>query len=203
VAFTAAGVEGVPHQAFLRLTSRASRAAAYFAASAAPDGSLLATATAAGLAAQLGPQGGAFSAALVVGDERSMPPADWPFAEVTVAHKPLPDGSQPPAPLTALQAAAAPRPLLQHTHREPERRAPAAVAVLFAAAALAPLGAFFVASGRAGANLKVCENARPPAAHTHTHARKLRPPPSGFLAPRRPLRWAPKNESVHCLCSGR
>lgn len=61
----------------------------------------------------------------------------------------------PPATLRALDALATPRPEITHQHRQPERRAPLAVSLLFTLVVLAPLAGFAAAALRVRANLKV------------------------------------------------
>ena len=151
------GAAARPQQAFLRLTSEETGAAAYFAATKSGAGGLVAVATSAGVAKQLGtPQGGRFAASLLLGNAGVSPPLDWQLADVAVRHTPLDDGSQPaPGPVRAVDALFAPSPEIFHIHRKPEKRAPAAVSLLFTGATLAPLAALLAGLALAGANLKV------------------------------------------------
>ncbi|PSC69378.1 dolichyl-diphosphooligosaccharide-glycosyltransferase subunit 2 [Micractinium conductrix] len=144
-----------PQQVFLRLTPPAGGAAAYFAAVKAKDGSLYATAKSADVAKQVGQQSGAFAAALLVGDLRASEPVQWELGSVEVLHAPQDDGSQPEAgPHRAVDALFQPLPEIRHMHRAPERRAPAAVSLLFTGVVAAPLAAFLLLALRAGANVK-------------------------------------------------
>lgn len=159
VAFSveAGGAPARPQQAFLRLTSAETGAAAYFAATKGGEGGgLVALATSAGVAKQLGTlQGGAFAAALLLGDAGAAAPLEWALGEVTVRHPPLEDGSQPAAgPARAVDSLYAPLPEIVHLHRKPEKRAPSAVALVFTAAAAAPLAALLAGLAAVGANVK-------------------------------------------------
>lgn len=55
----------------------------------------------------------------------------------------------------AVDALFQPLPEIRHMHRAPERRAPAAVSLLFTGVVAAPLAAFLLLALRAGANVKV------------------------------------------------
>lgn len=149
------GADFRPQQVFLRLTSRASGASAYFAAVKAKDGSLYALAKSADVEKQVGLQSGAYEAALLVGDTRTAHPLLWTLGEVEVLHPPLDDGSQPQAkPYRAMDSLFRPLPEIKHMHRSPERRTPAIVSLAFTAVVLAPLAAFTVLALMAGANIK-------------------------------------------------
>lgn len=144
-----------PQQAFLRLTSRDSGAAAFFAAVRAKDGSMYATAKSADVQKQIGVQSGAYDAVLLVGDTRSAQPLSWALGEVQVLYPPLDDGSQPAAaPSRVMDSLFKPLPVITHMHRQPERRTPGVVSLAFALLVAAPLLAFVAAALRAGANFK-------------------------------------------------
>lgn len=54
-----------------------------------------------------------------------------------------------------MDALFAPLPEITHQHRQPEKRAPVVISLVFTAVALAPLAGFAAAAARVGANLKV------------------------------------------------
>ncbi|EFN54670.1 hypothetical protein CHLNCDRAFT_135274 [Chlorella variabilis] len=144
-----------PQQVFLRLTSRVSGGAAYFAAVKAKDGTLYATAKSADIQKQVGLQSGAYDATLLVGDTRSAQPVQWSLGEVQVLHPPLDDGSQPEgAAYRAMDRLFTPLPEILHMHRKPERRAPAIVSLVFTLLAAAPVVLYVGVALQLGGNLK-------------------------------------------------
>lgn len=116
---------------------------AYFAATQSKSSSALdATITAKGIEAQIGPLSGRFAVSLVLGSSSPAIAETWHFGEMVVSHKPLPDGSQPPVPKTALEAAAEMKKEIEHKHRQPEKRAPWIVSIAFSIVAVVPVLGF-------------------------------------------------------------
>eukprot|EP00887_Chlorella_sp_A99_P000048 scaffold16.g48.t1 len=150
-----------PQQAFLRLTAPGGDAA-YFASLKTKEGGLQATAT----PADVGMQGGGYAAALLVAGTNVGSPLEWELGSVELLHPPRDDGTQarhgagrsgcpPDAPLRAgVGPLFEPQPEIRHAHRAPERRAPAAVSLVFTALAFFPLAAFLAALACLGCNAK-------------------------------------------------
>jgi oligosaccharyltransferase complex subunit delta (ribophorin II) len=140
-----------PEQAVVRLTSTQRGSSAYFAAGEAKSSEGLEVVfTAEGIQKQLGTQGGLFEAVLVLGAAAPLVASEWTFATIHVTHRPLPDGTQPPPPSTALERVSQPKPEIKHVFRPPVKRAPAIVSLVFTVIVLLPLFAFCLGAFKLG-----------------------------------------------------
>ena len=109
-------------------------------------------------------QGGVFAADVLVGDSGITNPIAWRIvSSLAVKHKSLEDGSQPAAPgKLAAYAQFATKPTIVHIQRQPDKRAPPALSLLFAGLTLTPLLVLIWMLGQLGVNFKVSTRYRPP-----------------------------------------
>lgn len=141
-------------QAFLRLSSTAVPGkAAYFSASSAED-SFEAVVSSANIEDQVGTLGGKYEASILIGASQPKVTIERTIGEVTVLHRPGPDGNQPPVSLTAFESVSKPKPEIKHMHRVPEKRAPAIISLAFTLVATVPTIAFVLVAINLGANVK-------------------------------------------------
>ena len=141
-------------QAFLRLSNIAVPSkAAYISASSVGD-SLEADISSANIEDQVGTLGGKYQATILIGASQPKAAIEWAIGELTVLHRPGPDGNQPPVSLSAFESVSKPKPEIEHMHRVPEKRPPAIISLAFTLVAIAPTVAFVLVAIQLGANLK-------------------------------------------------
>ena len=92
-----------------------------------------------------------------MGDSGIANPIAWRIvSSLAVKHKPLEDGSQPAAPgKLAAYTQFATKPTIVHIQRQPDKRAPPALSLLFAGLTLTPLLVLIWMLGQLGVNFKV------------------------------------------------
>ena len=92
-----------------------------------------------------------------MGDNGIANPITWRVvSSLAVKHKPLEDGSQPAAPgKLAAYTQFATKPTIVHIQRQPDKRAPPALSLLFAGLTLMPLLVLIWMLGQLGVNFKV------------------------------------------------
>lgn len=114
-------------------------------------------------------QGGIFAADVLVGDSGIANPIAWRIvSSLAVKHKPMEDGSQPAAPgKLAAYAQFATKPTIVHIQRQPDKRAPLALSLLFAGLTLTPLLVLTWMLGQLGINFKVSTRCAPPLPDLH------------------------------------
>ena len=79
----------------------------------------------------------------------------WNFGQIDILHRPTPDGNQPPAPTTRMESAIKVKSEIVHKHREPEKRAPGIISLVFTVIIVVPLAGFILAATSLGATPKV------------------------------------------------
>jgi len=113
------------------------------------------TVTSENLELQTGTMSGDYDAEVVVADTRFESSFKQKFGSIFVTHAQKSDGSIPSdPPLDAREFEYAPKPEFDHVMRQPEKRPPAFLSLVFTGATLCPLGLLLLVLLSSGANLK-------------------------------------------------